>query len=233
MSPPRHQPHHHTPPLGYAALTPLYDVVIALMTRERTWRDQLVRSLSPDENDHILDVGSGTGSLALAVHRRSPSSKYVGIDPDADAIDRARAKISRDGGRATFTQGYLAADTNVGGDSPTKIVSSLVLHQVPLREKQRILEIMHTVLKPGGSVHIADYGHQRSRLMKRLFRHTVQAIDGVSDTQPNADGIIPTLMRDAGFDDIEELHRFATMTGTISLYRGTKTSAWEKVTHEK
>ncbi|MBV8173809.1 MAG: hypothetical protein JO151_04490 [Verrucomicrobia bacterium] len=45
-----------------------------------------------------------------------------------------------------------------------------------------------------GELHIADYGLQRTPLMRSLFR-IVQYIDGFEDTQPNADGILPTLMK--------------------------------------
>lgn len=225
MSDPTAQPSQaqiHAPPLGYAALTPLYDAAIALLTRENVWRRRLVQALAPKVDDRILDVGSGTDSLALAIHRSSPSSTYLGIDPDADAITRARRKATRAESSASFTKGHLTVDAAILGEHPTKIVSSLVLHQVPLEEKQRILETMFAVLKPCGTVHIADYGQQKTRLMKGLFRATVQVLDGVSDTQSNADGIIPKLMTAVGFDRVVEHDRIATLTGVISLYRGIK-----------
>lgn len=212
----------HTPPLGYAVFTPLYDIAIALLTREKLWRRRLVQALAPQENDRILDVGSGTGSLALAIYRHSPASSYLGIDPDTDAIDRARRKVEKAGVNAQFSKGYLTKDTFIDGETPTKIVSSLVLHQVPIDEKRRILDSMFAVLQSGGTIHIADYGEQSSRLMKALFRITVQSLDGVSDTQPNADGVIPKLMTEAGFSGVEEHERIPTLTGMIAIYRGVK-----------
>ncbi|GAB3355939.1 hypothetical protein [Lysobacter tyrosinilyticus] len=55
--------------------------------------------------------------------------------------------------------------------------------------------------------------------MRALF-WPVQWVDGFEDTQPNADGVMPALMRDAGFVDAEETDVFATVTGSISIYRG-------------
>jgi len=81
-----------------------------------------------------------------------------------------------------------------------------------------MLAKMHALLEPGGSLHIADYGLQRSKLMRILFRRTVQAIDGIEDTQANADGVLPELMETAGFADVTETQIIPTLTGSISLY---------------
>ena len=107
------------------------------------------------------------------------------------------------------------------GWQPNKIVSSLVLHQVPLRKKQAILEIIESLLVPGGTVLIADYIKQESPLMRSLFRATVQSLDGISDTQPSADGEVEKLFAEI-FTEPCLLHRFPTVTGTISLWRGYK-----------
>ena len=60
---------------------------------------------------------------------------------------------------------------------------------------------------------------QESPLMRRLFRLTVQQLDGLEDTQPNADGLIEEHLQEI-FEDAERLHVFPTATGTISLWRG-------------
>ena len=54
--------------------------------------------------------------------------------------------------------------------------------------------------------------------MRALF-WLVQHVDGYETTQPNADGILPLLMLEAGFGAIEEPIAFSTPTGMISLYR--------------
>jgi hypothetical protein len=50
----------------------------------------------------------------------------------------------------------------------------------------------------------------------------VQYIDDFEDTQPNADGILPALIKDAGFASIEEIAVIPTVTGSISLYRAVR-----------
>ena len=212
----------YVPALGYHFLTPLYDTVIALMTRETTWRTALVKQIAPDQHDVVVDVGCGTGTLAVMLKRASPYTTVYGIDPDPDVLGRAEIKARDNGMLVHFMKGYgtdvaeRAASLRV-----TKIVSSLVLHQVPLAGKREILGNMLAALKPGGEVHIADYGLQRTAMMRLLFRQ-VQHVDGHEITQPNADGIVPVLMEEVGFDNVRENRVIATPTGSISLYSGRK-----------
>lgn len=105
---------------------------------------------------------------------------------------------------------------------PTKIVSSLVFHQVPMAEKKAALAAAYKALAGGGEVHIADYGLQRTWLMRTLFRGIIQNLDGQENTEPNARGVLPHLMRVAGFRDVEETLVLPTPSGSISLYRGDK-----------
>ncbi|WP_425408230.1 class I SAM-dependent methyltransferase [Hyphococcus sp.] len=207
----------HTPPLGHRVLTPLYDLAIAAMTREKTWRPALVKAMAPSPGDRILDIGSGTGSLAVALLTACPQIRYVGVDPDADAVRQARQKLVGLEGNIRFHEGYFSAGDEYFSEAPNKIVSSLVLHQVPLAEKRRIITQAAKALAPGGSLFIADYGLQKG-FQRMLFRGTVQALDGVEDTQPNAEGIIPKLLENTGFLSVEEIETFATATGTISIY---------------
>jgi hypothetical protein len=107
----------------------------------------------------------------------------------------------------------LLASTGVN-----KIASSLVFHQVPLSEKRAGLASIYSALNAGGELHIADYGLQRTWLMRSLFRN-VQCVDGYENTQPNADGILISLMKEAGFAQVKETAAIPTLTGSISLYR--------------
>lgn len=212
----------YTPPLGHDALTPLYDLAIRGLTREHVWRSALVRQLAPSPYDGILDVGCGTGTLALAIKQTAPEADLIGLDPDSRALTKAKDKAAASGHAIAFTQGFLGDAALPDGWKPTKIVSSLMFHQVPLAAKADILSTMRRMLDIGGEIHIADYGLQRDALMRGLFRMTVQLLDGVTDTQPNADGVLSTLMREAGLE-AEETQVFQTATGSISLFRAVPT----------
>jgi ubiquinone/menaquinone biosynthesis C-methylase UbiE len=206
-----------TPALGHSALTPLYDAAIALMTREGRWRSVLVRQIAPRAGEHIVDIGCGTGTLALAIKRAAPGATVIGVDPDLDVLERARAKAKRAGLDIKFIQGFARDAAALIGRPADKAVSSLVFHQTPMAEKRAGLGAMHDMLAPKGELHVADYGLQRTVLMRALFSQ-VQRLDGFENTTPNAEGILPELMRDAGFNDVAERQVIPTPTGSISLY---------------
>lgn len=199
-----------------------YDPFIAMMTRESLWRGKLLRQVDPQAGDVIVDLGCGTASFLVLLGRMGVAAQLIGIDPDPSIIAMAHRKLDAAGVSATLLRGYLRdAGAVMARSSVNKIVSSLVFHQVPLAEKRAGLAAIFAALTPGGELHIADYGLQRTRLMRALFRF-VQTVDGYADTQPNADGILPRLMKEAGFVDIEETVVISTATGSISLYRAVR-----------
>jgi ubiquinone/menaquinone biosynthesis C-methylase UbiE len=206
-----------TPALGRLAPARFFDLA-AVATRERRWRALVVRYASPGPNDLIVDVGCGTGSLALLFRRRQPGARVIGVDPDERMIASARRKAQDAGLSLELRIGMgdeLATVVETG--EVDLVVSSLVLHQCPMHMKRAILASMAEVLRPGGRLVIADYGRQRTRLMRTAFR-IVQLADGVADTQPNADGVLPKLISSAGFRDVLEVEAVSTLTGSISVY---------------
>ncbi|MER6513410.1 methyltransferase domain-containing protein [Nonomuraea sp. NPDC001636] len=206
-----------TPALGRLKFTRLYDPVVAL-TRERLWRSLVAMHVAPRPDDSIVDVGCGTGSQAMLLHRLEPRARIVGVDPDPETLAQARRKSRASGTAPEWRLGMGDALTGLlGPGSADTAVSSLVLHQCPLPMKRAILASMHAVLRPGGKLVIADYGWQRTASMRLAFR-VVQLADGMRDTQPNADGVLPELMTGAGFADVREAEVVRTVTGSISVY---------------
>lgn len=202
----------YTPPLGIGD-TADYDRAIRRWTREMRWRSAMIELLAPRPGETIIDVGCGTGSFAVMLKAAAPGVRIIGIDPDEEALAIARAKGDAAGADIHCERGFAR---DIGSRSADAVVSSLMFHQVPMAEKRAGLGAMHAALRPGGRLVIADYGRQWG-LMRLLFRLTIQRLDGVADTQPNADGVLPELVRATGFDNVREAARIHTVTGTIAL----------------
>lgn len=210
-----------TPALGHTALSGLYDPAIALLTREPLWRSRLLEQVAPSPGETIIDLGCGTGSFAIAMANRAPDARIFGLDPDGDILRRAETKTAAAGQAVRFIQGFSRdVAALLGEDAADKVVSSLVFHQLPMAEKRAGLAASLRALKPGGTLHVADYGRQ-SGAMRVLFC-LVQSLDGYENTQPNADGVLPTLMAEAGFTQVQVLDVIPTATGSISLYRAVR-----------
>jgi ubiquinone/menaquinone biosynthesis C-methylase UbiE len=196
-----------------------YDALSFLLTSTRRWRPAMLAQVAPSHGDVIADVGCGTGTQLRLVARAYPSVTLIGIDPDAAIRQRARAKLAGLTPPVELLAGYARDSADLlRGRGVTKVLSSLVFHQVPLEEKRAGLAAIHDTLKPGGSLHVADYGLQRTAKMRKRFR-LVQKGDGFDNTEPNAQGVLPELMADVGFDSVDETHVFETVSGSISIYR--------------
>ena len=214
-----------TPQRDYVPAAPqlwLYDFLVATLTRESRWRRALLTQLGPADGDVIADVGCGTGSQLTLVGHAARSATLIAIDPDPEILERARKKTAAAGITVDFKQGYARdAAALLSGRGVNKIVSSLVFHQVPPAEKQAGLAAMRAALVPHGELHVADYGLQRTALMRRLFR-IVQIGDGYENTEPNARGVLPQVMQEVGFRAVEETAVIPTPTGSISIYRANR-----------
>ena len=200
----------------------LYDLLVAVLARESRWRPALLEQIDPRPESRIADLGCGTGTLLTQIGQRAHPALLVGIDPDAQVLERARHKLDEAGVSAELELGFAGdAASLLAGRSIDKLVSSLVFHQVPVEEKRAGLAAGFAALVPGGELHVADYGLQRTALMRKLFR-IVGAGDGYENTEPNARGILPELMREVGFSDVEETQVIPTPTGSVSLYRAVR-----------
>lgn len=213
-----------TPALKLPLLTPVYDLSIRLFTREHIWREKLIGMADPKPHMRILDIGCGTGTLAIMFKKRFPECEVVGIDPDDRVLDIARKKAKRQGVTIDWIQGFVDGNSVSQLGSFSRIVSSLVLHQTSLEVKRSILKTAKLILEPGGRLCIADYGIQPNWMMKWMYRLIVQTIDGKADTQPNADGFILDCLNEIGFENVRQESEVFTITGSISLIEAIQSS---------
>ncbi|ALH79250.1 MULTISPECIES: class I SAM-dependent methyltransferase [Sphingopyxis] len=206
------------PALGKSGSLDRYDAAIALMTREKRWRSDLLRFAEPRPGERIVDIGCGTGTFAIALKQAAPESIVLAVDPDPAVLEIARAKAEVADAEIRW---FEAMGDELDGIAALrqcdKIVSSLVLHQCPMAVKEAIAAQMFRLLRPGGTLFIADYGEQRSLLMRMLFRQ-IQLLDGFEYTEPNAKGCVPEILTAAGFEAVEEMKVIPTPTGSISIY---------------
>src|SRR5512138_982898 len=82
-----------------------YDLLawVFLLGRERAFRDRLAGLARLTAGEAVLDVGCGTGTLALAAKRRVGAGGVVhGVDASPEMIDRARGKARKARLEVTF-----------------------------------------------------------------------------------------------------------------------------------
>ena len=219
MSTKRNEPS-YIPALKYHWLTHLYDPIVALTTREHHVKTCLIEQAQISERSQVLDIGCGTGTLAIMVKRRFPSAGVYGIDADAQILGIANRKANTYGIKIHLDHGYsyaLPYDDN----RFDRVLSSLFFHHLTRTDKERTLREIYRVLKPGGQLHVADWGKPSSALARGLFL-TVQLLDGFETTRDNIEGLLPQLMEAAGFNEVNRVGEVPTMYGTLAQYKALK-----------
>jgi ubiquinone/menaquinone biosynthesis C-methylase UbiE len=153
-----------------------YDLLawLLLLGRERAFRRTLVRLARLESGQSVLDVGCGTGSLAIAAKQRvGPSGAVYGIDASPEMIARARKKAGKAGMDVTFTNGVVE-DLPFPDGRFDAVLSTLMLHHLPHAAREQCAREMRRVLKPGGRVLAVDFGgatgHRKS-LIEHFHRH--------------------------------------------------------------
>src|SRR3546814_20260225 len=106
-----------------------------------------MKQVRPRAGDVIADIGCGTGSVLVRLGNAAPSARLLGIDPDPAVLECARKKVAAAGLTAELHIGFARqAAELLAGPPPTKIVSSLVFHQVPMDEKVAALPAISAAL---------------------------------------------------------------------------------------
>lgn len=211
-------------PAGVDALTRCYDPALSFLMRERVWQPRLLQQIAPRPGERILDLGCGTGTLTIMLQAACPQAEIIGLDADREVLRIARAKARAAGTPVGFWQGRADDPSDVCMlrlSSFHKIVSCLLFHRLTTARKRLTLTHARGLLRPGGTMHIADWGKPANAAMRLLF-YSVQTLGGISDTSDNVEARLPNFLRDAGFCDVNETHRHATVFGSLSFYRAVK-----------
>jgi ubiquinone/menaquinone biosynthesis C-methylase UbiE len=132
--------------------------------------------------DSVLDAGCGTGDNALFFASRG--HKVTGIDFLEEPIQRAKRKAAERGLMATF----LVMDTLALKDLPEvfdSVTDSGLFHVFSDEDRQRYVEGLVSVLKPGGRLFLLCFsdeepGTQRPRRVSKKELHDAFARAGPS-----------------------------------------------------
>lgn len=210
----------YVPALGLGCLTPAYDVVVRKTTRERRVKRALLDQSRPESGLTVLDLGTGTGTLAIWVKQCDPTIDVTAVDGDARILALAGRKAVRAAAEVSWVQALCPA-LPFANDRFDRVLSSLFFHHLSPDAKLQTAREIHRVIKPGGELHVADWGLPTSPVMRGLFL-AIQLLDGFANTRDNVTGQLVPLFQRAGFVEVDATRSFDTMFGTLVLYRATK-----------
>ena len=203
------------PALSFDRLTPIFDPVVALTTRERSFKSRVLERAQLQAGDAVLDLGCGTGTLAIAAVSSAPAVAVTGLDADAGILRRARSKADAAGAEVGFDEA-LSTELSYADAHFDIVLSTLFFHHLRDDDKRRTIAEVLRVLRPQGRLVVADLGPPQDPLM-RLAVGSVQLLDGRETTSANIAGELPGLLDEGGFSEVAVRDRLRTPIGTLEI----------------
>ncbi len=136
------------PAAGWNVLTPVYDFLCSAVGLGKRFKQWLIELANVEPHDRVLDVGCGTGTLAVLLAVAFPATQISAVDPDPRALEIARRKARKQGVQLNFANAR-AESIPFADASFDKVFSTLMLHHIPDEQKIDVLREIHRSLRRG------------------------------------------------------------------------------------
>jgi ubiquinone/menaquinone biosynthesis C-methylase UbiE len=212
--------HQFIPALRFHWATKFYDPLVRWTTKEYPFKRALIAQANLNNNQTILDLACGTGTLSIGIKRRFPSIKIFAVDADNEILEKAENKALERDLQIDFGQSF-SNELNFENEKFDRVFSTLSFHHLTHEEKIKTIGEIVRVLKNDGEFHLADYGFPINKSQKALS-NLIRLIDGNPTTSDNLKGFLGILLEENGFAKVEKTGHFNTVLGTIRLFRAFK-----------
>ncbi len=175
----------------------IYDAAVNLVGVGDSLHAKILKVKKLKGTEKVLDVGAGTGTLAVLLKETYPKLEVTAVDPDDQIL--AIAKKKADKRKCDITLVQSGAEKLPFKESSFDIIySTLTFHHLPLEIKHLALEEIHRVLKPKGQFILVDIGKPKNSIWKFLL-HIESIVETNAYMKDNLEGNIPKFMLQHGF----------------------------------
>lgn len=124
-------------------------------------RDRMLDALKLEDGETALEIGCGTGRNLIGAAKRYPKAKLFGFDISSEMLRSAESSTAKAGLASSVTLGLadatqFNAKALFGQKQFDRVYFSYTLSMIP--DWQIALEQAFTAVKPGGSLHVVDFG---------------------------------------------------------------------------
>ena len=197
----------------FDGLAPRYDLANAVITLGQIGkcRQRLLSEVDLDNAPLVLDLATGTADLAIAVARRSPRSRIVGVDLSAEMLRQAREKVRRAGFDDRVS--LIVADVTAlpfREDVADCIVNAFLLRHVPSLPDAFVE--FGRVLRPRGEIASLELTQPTTPVYRQvfgfLFRNLIPLLGGLVSGDYRAFRYLPRSLRPyPGHGELAEMIR--------------------------
>jgi len=206
----------YIPALSYRFLTPFYDFIQKYIVRDVRYKSLLIAQAKIQPGQYVLDLGCGTGTLAIMAKQTQPAAEVAGLDADPDMLKVAKYKSVQMKATVKFDVGFTN-QLPYPDASFDRVLSSIMIHHLKTPDKWQTAREVYRVLKPGGQLHIIDFGKPVTwygKILGPLLHKFEEAND-------NIDGKLPEIFGAPGLKT-EIVGHFWTFFGDLAFLKGVK-----------
>lgn len=202
------------PAARFLWLNPIFDSLCSIIGLGKRYRAQVIKTLpiTKGKKLKVLDAGCGTGSLAVEVKKKYPKIELYAIDIDDSILERAIKKSKKEKVIISFKKTPIQ-NTEFPENYFDYIYTSLVLHHLKTKDKQKAIKELHRILKRGGTLIVSDFGKPKNIVQYTVAWFTVLMEEG----RDNYRGKIPSMLEEQ-FKKVKILKRY----GLIEMLQGEK-----------
>lgn len=177
----------------------------------------------------ILVLGAGGGVELKTFARMQPDWRFLGVDPSADMLEKARDHLGPLGARVSFLEGYIDDAPDTFFDGATCL---LTLHFLSREERLKTLSGIRRRLRPGAAFVAVHHSFPtdpegKDRWLARYAAFSAESGGSRSLTENGLTAMkerLPVLtpeqdadlLRQAGFADVETFYAAFTFRGWVA-----------------
>ncbi len=208
----------YIPALSFRVLTPFYDFIQKYIVRDIRYKSRLIAHAQIQADHRVMDLGCGTGTLAIMAKRAQPQADIFGLDADPEMLKVANAKKDQEKLAVKFDVGFTS-NLPYPDEFFDRVLSSIMIHHLKTPDKEKTAHEIYRVLKPGGQLHIIDFGKPYTWYGKLLgpFLHKFE------EANDNVEGRLPEIFGAPGLK-MEIVGHFWTFFGDLAFLKGVKSS---------